>query len=278
MLLSLFALFLCGAVVIFVSTTHNYKQMYEDSQRELGQVQSDKRSLEQQLNDKIQAMNQLSTRLNNTISSLEAEKQKLETNLKNAERTTFELQEKVQNLAGSAMKFEQTVASMEGSLKQTRQELDESRASSIKLQKDLNEVTAMLEEKMAQLESVEIERKRLLEKIVQIENHLAPGADTSAADAAQGVITTDRDTAQPAEPVSSDVSIKGYINGVSDGLVTISVGSADGVRKGTRFHVVRQANFVCDLVITHVDTDTSAGNIELVTMPPQVGDVASTTW
>jgi hypothetical protein len=63
---------------------------------------------------------------------------------------------------------------------------------------------------------------------------------------------------------------------VSESLVHLSVGTADGVRENMVFHITRGDQFLCDIVVTNVDTDQSAGVLQLVKQRPQVGDTAST--
>ena len=61
-------------------------------------------------------------------------------------------------------------------------------------------------------------------------------------------------------------------------LATISIGSADGVEPGDRFHVVRGEMYICDILITDVEPDLSAGILELIRdNHPKIGDIV-TTW
>jgi hypothetical protein len=78
-------------------------------------------------------------------------------------------------------------------------------------------------------------------------------------------------------PVST--ALKGLINQVdlNNSLATITIGSADGVQKKMKFHVTRGNLFICDLRIIDVDTDKAVGIMELVQMPPKVGDKVSTS-
>ena len=42
-----------------------------------------------------------------------------------------------------------------------------------------------------------------------------------------------------------------------------------------KFHVTRGTTFICDIVITDVDTDIAAGVIELKSSAPRRGDTVS---
>lgn len=59
-------------------------------------------------------------------------------------------------------------------------------------------------------------------------------------------------------------------------MATVSIGSADGVKEGMKFHVTRGDEFICDILIIEVDTDKAVGVLELVQQLPKVGDNAST--
>ncbi|OHB56904.1 MAG: hypothetical protein A2173_00465 [Planctomycetes bacterium RBG_13_44_8b] len=265
-LLSLFSIFLCGTVVTYVGTAKNYKSAYESLSNELAALKKKTTNYEQQLEEKRRQMDELASRLDTEIARLKTEKVQIEQELKDVSRSKAALEEKVQSLAAAALGFEETVGGMEESLKATRQELDKARAEGIKLAKNLNEITASLEERIAQLNAVDAEKRRLLEQQgagkVSYEP-ITPLPDDSAA----RVIET---------PVST--SLQGMVTAVDGSLVTLSIGDADGVAKGMVFHIIRNDSFVCDIKVTEVDTEASAGTAQLVQTQPIVGDIASTMW
>jgi hypothetical protein len=59
-------------------------------------------------------------------------------------------------------------------------------------------------------------------------------------------------------------------------LVSISLGSENGVKKNMVLQVYRGNEFVCNLVVTNVDINKSAGVLELVQQNPIVGDYVTT--
>lgn len=75
----------------------------------------------------------------------------------------------------------------------------------------------------------------------------------------------------PVTPVAAR-AIRGRVQDVSGNLVTISVGSADGVRKDMVFVIHRQGQYVGDLGVTMVDPNQAAGRVLRGNMTPQVGD------
>jgi cell shape-determining protein MreC len=274
-LLALFSLFLCGTVVTYVGTAKNYNQAYEEAKTEIASLRQTSTSYKEQLEEKKRQMLDLSDKLDSEMTRLKTEKSKLEQDLEGAKRDKSALDEKVQTLAAAALKFEGTVSGMEGSLKQTREELDKARAESIKLSKNLNEITASLEEKMAQLESLNAEKKRLLEEKTNIENKVSGKSGTAET---IEPITTVPDSATEATGTYSSAPLQGKVTAIEGSLATLSIGTADGVEKDMIFHITRNDAFICDIKITEVDSEVSAGTLQLVQQPPQAGDIASTTW
>jgi hypothetical protein len=164
---------------------------------------------------------------------------------------------------------------MAESLKETRKDLDQARAEGVKLSKNLSDITASLEEKMAQLQSLDAEKKRLLEEKTKLEQQVS--GKTGSAGPVEPV-TVVPDSATKAIETPAGAALQGAITAVDGSLVTLSIGSADGVTKNTIFHIIRSDAFICDVKITDVDTETSAGTTQLLQQPPKVGDIASTTW
>jgi hypothetical protein len=75
-------------------------------------------------------------------------------------------------------------------------------------------------------------------------------------------------------PVAS-TPIRGSVLEVAGSLVTINVGSADGVRKGMIFVLHRGDEYVGDVEISLVDPEQSAGRIVRSTSAPIPGDAAT---
>jgi len=275
-LLSLFSIFLCGTVVTYVGTAKNYKQAFESSQTEIASLKQTSTSDKKLLEEKKKQMEELSDKLGGEISALKAENTKLEQDLTSVKRDNATLDEKVQTLAAAALKFEGTVSGMEGSLKETRAELDKTRTEEIKLSKNLGDITASLEEKMVQIETLNAEKKRLLEDKTKLENQLAGKAATP--ETAEPITPMPDSSATKAIEPTSNATVQGKITAIEGKLVTLSIGKADGIQKGMIFHVTRNDAFICDIKITEVDAEVSAGTLQLVQQQPQIGDIAATTW
>jgi len=275
-LLTLFSIFLCGAIVTYVGNVNNYKALYEEQDNFNDTVIAENRSLKQRNNEKSAQMKDLEKKLNERIQQLDDENNRLTVDLRNAERMSLKYQGGMDSLAGVLTSFEQTIGNLEQSLKLTQVQLDKARQEGIKDRKELNEVTASLYEKIVQMAALETDRRRILEQKTTLEDQMNQLIDPASTVGSSGVVTPERGQIKPAAVTPSRFSLNGLITEVGESLVSVSVGSADGVENGTLFHVTRGDEFICDLLITDVDTNKSAGVLELVQAQPKIGDNVST--
>ena len=79
-------------------------------------------------------------------------------------------------------------------------------------------------------------------------------------------------------PGAKDIALQGLVKKVDlkNSMASISIGSADGVKEGMKFHVTRGDKFLCDILIIDVDAEEAVGVLELVQQQPKVGDSVST--
>lgn len=272
-LLSLFAIFLCGAMVSFVVNTNNYKALYEQQKNLYSVAQADAANLNRLYDELQKKMKLQEEQLQERIAVLQAQNTKLIADLQNAERQSQEYQARADSWKGVLTGFEQSIRSLQESLRLTQTQLDEARAQGIKDARELNQITSDLYEKIVQLEALEADRRRLLEQKKELENQLS---GTLPASASAVTVTPIPGPARPAVPAAVGADIRGLVTEVRSNMITLSVGSSDGVQKDMRFHITRGDQFLCDVVITHVDINQSAGVLELIQQTPRVGDTAST--
>ena len=261
-------------MVAFVGGAKNYKAGYIGLQQDLQYAQAELAKKDEQFNTQAFKYKELENRLLETLSTLETEKNQLTADLRKSERLSAQYQSQADSWKGVMTGFEQSVRNLQASLQQTQQQLDTARSQGINDQKELNQITADLYAKIVQLQSMEAERRRLLEQKTELENQIS-SLSTGPAAADVPAVTPLIRTATPATPTAA-ADIQGVVRGVSESLVHLSVGSADGVRENMVFHITRGEQFLCDIVVTNVDTDQSAGVLQLVQQRPQVGDTAST--
>jgi hypothetical protein len=89
-------------------------------------------------------------------------------------------------------------------------------------------------------------------------------------------VTPEKTSVTSASTLPSGVDLNGLINEVANNMATISLGSVDGVTENMKFHIVRGDQFISDIIITNVDTNKSAGVLELKLQQPIIGDTVTT--
>lgn len=270
-LLSLFSIFLCGMMVSYVGSANNYKGLHDKLKLENQAIQSQARQSQALYAEQVEKSKLLEEKLNLQIQSLQERNNQLAADLQKTDRLSQEYQSRSESWKGVMTGFEQSVATMLDSLKLTQDQLEKSRSQNIKDQKELNQITADLYEKIVELQRLESERRRLLEQKTDLEKRLAQ----SNGNIVGSTVTQVTDMAKPADvPVSA--SIKGLIMEIDQSLVTLSVGSADGVTRGMVFHVTRGSEFLCNVTVTDVDINKCAGVLDMVQQQPKIGDMVST--
>jgi len=277
-LLSLFSIFLCGTVVTYVGNANSYKALYDKAQGEMTVLAAEKASAQRQYNEQVQVVVKLKDDLNQSIQLLEGEKSKLMADLRSAERASLQYQARADSWQGIVTGFEQTIANLEVSLKTTQEQLDKVRKDDIQESKEFNELTARLYETIVQLESLRGDKRRLLEAKSGLEEQLkqAAGGRAGVVRAVSNVVTPVTGSARAAVSMPETSDLRGLVTEVGETLVSVSIGSADGVKKDMRFHVTRGDDFICDVVITDVDTNKAAGVLDLKVDQPKIGDTVST--
>jgi myosin heavy subunit len=261
-------------MVSFVVNTNNYKVLYEQQKNLYSTSQAEVSELSRLYDEQKTKMAELQSLLEAKILNLQESNNKLIADLQNAERQSQEYQARADSWKGVLTGFEQSIRSLQESLRLTQNQLDQARAQGIKDSKELNQITSELYEKLVQLEAMEADRRRLLEQKKELETQV--GSGFVSAPASVSVVTPLPGPARPAAGISIGADIRGLITEVNANMVTLSVGSADGVQKGMVFHVTRGDQFLCDVAVTNVDINKSAGVLELIQQQPRIGDTAST--
>ena len=270
-LLAFASIFLCSMVVSYVASTRNIQEDNEDL-KALVSILKDQSARDKTVHEeKTNEMKALHDTDQITNNELQSDRAIMAADLRSAEREKADYLTKYTNLGASVTGIEASISTLKTELTSSREQLEDQRGTNTGLTKHLTETIAKLEEKTVLLEALDKTARRLVEENVELEAQAFGGAGMGSvvtpapADAAGAVVTA---------PTSQ--TIRGLIAEVSPSLVSISVGLADGVRKGMTFHVTRGSQFLCDIVITNVDTNKAAGVLELVQQQPKVGDHVST--
>lgn len=278
-MLTVSSIFLCGIVVTYVANADNFKQKYD-------QIKSSKDSLSRKLAARDKQAEEANTqkkqfedRLNSDITSIRAKLNGTEAKLKNAEREKASLLQKVNSWASITKDFTKTNDKQGLLLKNTLEDLNRVKAEQIVERKELNETTAVLVEKMAIIETLQAQNNRLLEEKAELENKLDRFLQPIGKTPARFVpVTPERGPARMAKPTVRDIGLKGLVTAVDlkNYMASISLGTADGVKIGMKFHVTRGDEFLCDILIIDVDTEQAVGVLELLQQAPKIGDNVST--
>ena len=278
-LLTVSAIFLCGIVVTYIANANNYKEKYTKLSSDRAALEQEKESLNNQLKEKIQQKDDLEKSLSSQVASLKTKEDDLQTKITGIEREKAELLERVNSWASITKDFQATTDKQTQLLSTAQEDVKQLKADQIKLSKELEQTSAAVVEKNALIDAAEAEKRRLIEEKADLQNRLDKIVQTGGNVPAAGApVTQEKGKAMPSQPANETINLKAQISEVDakNSLATISIGSADGVKEGMKFHVTRSDEFICDVLIVNVDTEKAVGVLELVQQSPKVGDNAST--
>lgn len=279
-LLTLSSLFLCGIVVTYVATADNYKDKYDSLKTKFDSQSRKLKDREKELNETLAKSQRLETKLNNRIASLKNDAKKLKADLNSLEREKADLEQRVNSFIAATKGFYETNDKQRLLFENTFAELNKVKGEQIKDRKVLEETTATLVEKMAIIDRLETDVKRLFEQKVGLQNELDGYLRAGGRVAVSPKPTTRRkERVKPVERVETrDISLNGLISEVDlkNSIASISIGRADGVKEGMIFYVTRGDSFVCEILIIYVDNEEAVGELRRVQYQPQVSDTVST--
>lgn len=281
-LLTLASIFLCGVVVTYVANAVDYKEKqerqyssYQAAERRADNADSNFNKLKNETDQaKLDLNNQIAA-LQERINSLNAEFKQCQIDRDDARRKEDSWEALVQDFSKRIEVNNELSATAQAELKQIRAQL-------ITEQSEHEQTTAALMNKMAIIEDQEGQLKRLLEERTELQSKFDQilrqyGKITAPAEPVTAMIEPAR-----VAPPAKDIDLKGLITDVDlqERLAEISIGQADGVREGMRFHATRGETFICDIVILDVLPEKATGWLELLQEEmqnqPMVNDKIST--
>jgi len=270
-LLTVSSIFLCGIVVTYVANADNYKQKFESQDNSYKAAKRNEDNAKTQLNNMIEEKNKEAEKLGEKIASLEQQINKLEGDLANAGRERDDAVRKVNNWMTIVKDFSVTVENNQQLVKDALRERDDKETELIKQGKELKDTTAALMENMAIVRQLQEGSKRLLEEKSELQNKLDQYLrQYGKAIAAPSPVTAMKEAVRVAPP-TKDIDLNGMITEVDlkNLLAEISIGAAEGVKAGMRFHLTRNDKFICDIVILDVWPEKAVGWLELLQEQPQ---------
>jgi hypothetical protein len=281
-LLTITSIFLCGIVVTYVANANNYKQKYDSLYSGYQAAKKNEDNAKTQLNNTIEEKDRNAEKLGEQIAALEEQISKLKTDLATALRDKDDANRKVNNWAAIVMDFSKTIENNEKLVKNAITERDLKEAELIKQDKELKDTTAALMENMAIVKQLQEESKRLLEEKTELQNKLDLYLQQYGKAIAEPMPVTPEKGVVSMAPPTENINLNGSITQVDlkNLLAEVSIGGADGVREGMRFHLTRGDKFICDMVILDVWPEKAVGWLDLVQDQPQdqpqIDDRAST--
>ena len=281
-LLTIASFFLCGIVVTYVASADNYKKKYDSLRSQYQTAQDKKEDAETQLNALKTRTDEEKLKLNGEISQRTQEVAALKANLTKIEIERDTALRKEGNWASITKDLTATNDNQRQLLENALDGQKKLNAELIKERRQLDDTTAALLEKSAIIAQLEGKLRGLIEEGTTLQNTLDKYLrQYGKAFVQPSPVTRVREAVRVAPPVT-DIDLKGSLIAVDlkNHLAEISIGAADGVKEGMRFHTTRESKFVCDVVILEVEPEKAVGWLELLQEQPQnqprAGDAVST--
>ena len=279
-LLTLASIFLCGIVVTYVSNATDFKAKFDNQRSTYQSAVTRAQNAEDNFNKLKDETEQAKLDLGNQIAALEQKMTKVNADLKQCQIERDDARRKEDSWEALVKDFAKKIEVNDELSANAQAELKTIRAELITEQAEHDQTTAALLEKIAIIGVLEDKSKLLLEEKTGLQNQLDKilkqyGKITAPTEP----VTVLTETARVAPPLK-DIDLKGVITDVDlqERLAEISIGKADGVREGMRFHATRDDKFICDIVILDVLPDKATGWLELdgVQNQPKIDDMIGT--
>lgn len=278
-LLTLSSVFLCGIVVTYVANADNYRQNYNLQRTELDSLKKTTADKIEQYNQKVTEKDALENKLNSEMAKLNTEISSLQGKLKEVEDQSKIWEKRVSDMASVVETTTQTSSETTKLLMDRQAELTKLKSEQIKLIAQFDDTSATLLEKLAVIQTLEKEKKQLLEEKIELQNRMDKLLQPTGRTPAPVVTVTPRtEIARPAPVIARKIGLKGLVTAVDtkNKMASISIGTADGVKEGMKFHVTRGDKFICDILIIDTDAEEAVGALELVQEQPRPGDTVTT--
>jgi len=274
-----FSVFLCGIILTYVGNADSYKDKYDKAYRDLGSAEQVAERAEKDYTEFKAQKEAEFVKAGQEIQALNDQIDDLKNQVKLAVNAKEEADHKAANMASAAEASSKTAAAHTELFTAKEAELAAAQQDLVKQTKVLEETDDLLIEKMAIIATQHQQIMLLTEEKTEIQGKLeqylhrygkAAGAPRPATQLSA--------TARQARPIMQDIGLKGLVTGVDipNALAEISVGRADGVKKEMTFKVTRGDKFVCNILVLEADAEKAVGELQLVQLPPRVGDKIST--
>lgn len=265
-LLTVASIFLCGIVLTFVVGAVQYKQKSDDLTRRYQAAKEAENNANTQFNELKNKTDEEKLALGKQMAALQEQINSLRADLKQTEIDRDDARRREDSWEAASKDFAKTVEVNNQLRSEAEAKLKNVTADLIKEQAEHKQTSTALLEKMTIISVLEDKARQLLEEKTELQSRL----DKMLQGYGKLVTPPVPVTATPQEarvaPPTEDINLKGLITSVNlpDKLAEISIGEADGVTKGMRFHATRGDKFICDVVILDVEPSKSVGWLEML--------------
>ena len=282
MLLTISSIFLCGIVVTYVANADSYRDKYNTSKTNADALSKKAEGAVKARNEKDAELTRTLNEKNSEIAALNTQISTLKGQLTDAERANANLLLRVDKFAAEVETLNKTYKDTAKLMEEAKDEFKKAESERIKLSARLDETSQTLLEKLAIIQALETDKKRLIEEKTELQARmdklLQPVGKTTSPVV---TVTQEKEIARPIPVVTEKIALKGLITAVDlkNKLASISIGTADGVKEGMKFHVTRVNKAICDILIIDADTEESVGALELLDVSreqPKPGDTVTT--
>ena len=270
-LLTIASIFLCGIVVTYVANADNYKQKFNNLTNGYEAAKKNEDNAKTQLNNTIEEKDRNAEKLGEQIASLEGQINKLKGDLASAERDRDDARRRKDNYEAILTDYAKTVEMNTQLRSDAIATATKVEAERTKQNKELKDTTAALLENMTIVRQLQEGSKRLLEEKTELQNKLDQYLRQYGKAIAEPMPVTAAPELVRLTPPTKDIDLNGSITEVDlkTLLAEVSIGAANGVKEGMRFHLTRGDKFICDIVILDVWPEKAVGWLELLQDQPQ---------
>lgn len=274
--LSLLSVVFASAAVSIVAQQNNWKKL-SDKYREHARV------ADTNLRHEIAASAAQLASAREDVRAQRSNVGRLETDLQGARNKVAQLRSEVARVAAEKSSADALnrgllaqLQSSEASRTEYQKQRDQLETSNIDLSQRNFDMNDRVNELTAQLD-VQLEQKRYCDQQINIlrseNDRLARAANQRPIGGARGgpggaVLPNVR-----AQTPLANRAIRGQVVDFSGQLLTISVGSADGVKENMVFVITRNDEYVGDVQVTLVKPDEAAGRLITSSLKPEAGDM-----
>ena len=276
-LVSLAAIFLCGLVVVFVTNTANYRELWEQEQQLRMAAQVQAVAAEEYMSQSIEHYKTMVEQLKNNILTLEQQNSNRLAQWSAEAQARAQAESKSATAVALSKSLQDTIDNMYIAQLAIQQQLNEAHAEMITAQTQVIEVRSALDNEQVKAAVLETTSKEYLEKIHALENENAEiRQKLQSVSMASSEFREMSDQVSLVEPGVSGVPIRGVIRQVDQDLAALSVGSSSGVREGMKFRAIRGDRYLGELEVTRVEPTESVARIVRRQRAIVVGDMVST--